>query len=357
MKNIIMVLGAGINERGWASVMSKYGRVTLIQLGSFEHVEIWEKEARVYNGPEKKIDPKHIRKDRILFAHLTRIRTRELILEYTRDMKADLVLTGYYGSGFAAKELQDEGQVRRTISFLADYLPPRGLSSMHRVIANMLTKRAAVRSDEAWVLSNRIAKKLNLKKDSTHLMPVALNYFPAPPGPREEIGYIGFPSHDHALDILFEIAKRNNLRVNIIGDSPHLDKIRHLAPPQTVFHGLLNDPEKIGKILAKCFCGYAIYRDVSPNSYSYYGFPSKTLYCFASNTPIVTTDVAEFNHEFEKRRVGHVVPPEPAAIEAAILDLKRNYTNYSLNIDLFREEWNKGVTQFYEERMAALLSS
>jgi len=186
-------------------------------------------------------------------------------------------------------------------------------------------------------------------------MPVALSQFSAPAGPREEIGYIGFPSHDHALDILFEIAKRHNFPVNVIGASPYLDSIRHLAPPQTVFHGLLNDEVRIGEILAKCFCGYAIYRDISPESYSYYGFPSKTLYCFASNTPIVITNVAEFNQEFEKRGVGHVVPPEPAAIEAAILDLKQNYTNYSMAIDRFRVEWNQKVSQFHEERITALL--
>ena len=355
MKNIIMVLGMGINERGWAGVMSKHGRVTLIQLGLFEHVEIWENGLRVFNGPEKAISYWNLQLDRSLLGFFSFLRTFGLIWKYTREQKADVVMTAFYNSGFAAWALQKLGRIRRTISFLADYLPPSGpvLIRMHRRTTNCLARIAIALSDEAWVLSSRIATKLKINKAFT--VPVALSHFPAPSGPREGVGYIGFPSRDHALDTLFEIAKRHNFPVHIIGTSPYLDSIRHLAPPQTTFHGLLNDEKRIGEILAKCFCGYAIYRDISPNSYSYYGFPSKTLYCFASNTPVVITNVAEFNENFTKRGVGQVVPPEPAAIEMAILDLKKNYTNYSQAIDRFRVEWNAHVDAFHQERITALL--
>ena len=356
MKNIVMVLGIGINERGWAGVMSKHGRVVLIQLSSFEHVEIWENGTRIYNGPQKKISYWMLRMDQGSFGVIfTFYRTLKLILKHLRGEKADLVLAAFPGSELAVKLLQMFGRVHRTVAFLADYLPARGpfLLRTHRRLANWLTKVATTLSDEVWVLSSRISAKLNLKE--THVMPVALSHFPVSAGPREEIGYIGYPSYDHALDILFDISKRHNIRLNIIGNAPYLDSIRHLAPPQTVFHGLLNDEVRIGEILAKCFCGYAIYRNVSSNSYSYYGFPSKTLYCFASNTPIVITNVAEFNENFEKRGVGHVVPPEPAAIEAAILDLKKNYADYSQAIDRFRVEWNIQVEAFHQERISALL--
>jgi glycosyltransferase involved in cell wall biosynthesis len=356
MKNIVMVLGIGINERGWASVMSKHGRVTLIQLSSFAHVETWENGVRTYNGPQEKISYRMLRLDQASLGVFTFYRTIKLILKHLHGEKADIVLAAFPGSELAVYLLKKIGRVRRTIAFLADYLPPRGGSfqlRLHRRFANWVTKMAAKLSDEIWMLSSRIGEKMELKKN-TYVVPVALSYFPVPPGPREEIGYIGYPSPDHALDILFDIAKRHNLRLNIIGNAPYLDSIRHLAPPQTAFHGLLNDEVRIGEILAKCFCGYAIYRDISSNSYSYYGFPSKTLYCFASNTPIVITNVAEFNENFEKRGVGHVVPPEPAAIEAAILDLKNHYANYSQAIDRFRVDWNAHVEAFHQERITAL---
>jgi glycosyltransferase involved in cell wall biosynthesis len=135
-----------------------------------------------------------------------------------------------------------------------------------------------------------------------------------------------------------------------------LETIKPLAPPDTVFHGLLNDEEKIGKILNRCFCGYAIYRNTSPTSYSYYGFPSKTLYCFASNVPVVITDVAHFNENFEKRGVGRVVKPLPVEIEKAILEIKSDYEAYSRAIDRFRLEWNADVEAFHRERLTTLLA-
>lgn len=176
------------------------------------------------------------------------------------------------------------------------------------------------------------------------------------PASREEVAYIGFPSPDHALDVLFDICREHSFRLNVIGDSPYLQSVKHLAPAGTVFHGFLNDEEKIGKILGRCFCGYAIYRDTGPTSYSYYGFPSKTLYCFASNVPIVITNVAHFNAEFEKRGVGRVVEPVPEEIEKAMLELRDRYETYSQAIDRFRTEWNVGVETFHRERMAELLN-
>ena len=180
---------------------------------------------------------------------------------------------------------------------------------------------------------------------------------PASAGQREEIGYIGHPSYDHALDILFDICKKHSFRLNIIGDSPYLQSIKHLAPADTIFHGMINDEKKISAILGKCFCGYAIYRNTGKTSYSYYGFPSKTLYCFASNVPVVITNVADFNEKFEKvYGVGRVVEPRSEEIEKAILHIKSNYAAYSEAINRFRLEWNKEVESFNDKRMSVLLN-
>lgn len=356
MKNIIMVLGIGINEPGWAGVLSRHGRVTLIQLGMVTHMEVWENGQRTYFGGNVKNGPWFRKLDQYLLGLPVFLQTLKIILQNLKSARADLVLSGFHSSGLAAVLLQKLGRVRRTVLFSADYLPPRGpfLVRLSRRITNWMTLLGAKWSDEAWGLSPRI--QLAQANQNHFVVPIPINTFPAPAGPREEIGYIGYPSHDHALDLLFDICRRHNLRLNIIGDSPYLQSIRHLAPPQTNFHGLLNDGVRIGEILAKCFCGYAIYRDLSPNSYSYYGFPSKTLYCFASNTPIVITNVAANNENFQKEGVGRVVPPEPKAIEEAILDLKKNYAEYSGAIDRFRTEWNARVEAFHTERMSALSS-
>jgi glycosyltransferase involved in cell wall biosynthesis len=357
MKNIIMVLGIGINERGWAGLVSKHGRVTLIQLGLVEHVEVWEDGRRTYCGPEVKVGHWLRVLDEVLLGAIGFFRTRQLIFQNLQGSPADVVLTAFYGSGLAAAFLQKTGRARRTVSFLADFLPPQGslLKRLHRRVTGWLTRLAAKWADEAWALSPRIQNALVNPRH--FVVPIPVGHFPAPSVPREEIGYIGYPSPDHALDVLFDICRRHNFRLNVIGDSPYLESIKHLAPPQTVFHGLLNDEVRIGEILARCFCGYAIYRNTSPSSYSYYGFPSKTLYCFASNTPVIITNVAYFNQNFEKRGVGRVVPPEPPAIESAILELKKNYAAYSQAIDRFRVEWNAGVEEFHRQRLTELLKN
>lgn len=356
MKQIVMVLGVGINERGWAKFMSKFGRVTLIQMGLFEHVEIWEHEHRIYCGPETQtVKRRHY--DEILFGLLGFFRVIGLIRHFTKGVKIDLFITGFYNIAFSAAFLRLCGKIRKRIFFVTDYLPAKGswLVRLHRFVTGEMTKHAMKQADEVWSLSPRIhTANVNPRH---FVVPICINKHQAISHSRDEIGYIGYPSYDHALEILFEICNRHNFRLNVIGDSPYLQSIKHLAPSGTVFHGLLNDEEKIGAIFSKCFCGYAIYRDTSPASYSYYGFPSKTFYCFASNVPIVITNVAYYNHNFEKNGVGRVVKPVKEEIEHAILQLKQNYETYSQAIDRFRLEWNADVEKFHQERLANLFGN
>lgn len=355
MKHIVLVLGTGLNERGWAKDFSKFGRVTLIQLGFMEHVEVWENECRVFCGPEAQTAGNRSLDDALL-GLVSFFRTIQLVLRFTKGTKIDLVVTGFYSSGFAVLLLRLFGKVRKITFFLTDYLPPAGawLVRLHRRITGWLVYQAVKWADEVWALSPRIqAAYVN---PHHFVVPMHINTNRNQAGGREGIGYIGYPSHDHALDILFEICRKHSFRLNIIGDSPYLQSIKHLAPPDTVFHGLLNDEEKIGAVFANCFCGYAIYRNTGPTSYSYYGFPSKTLYCFASNVPVVITGVAHFNENFEKRGVGRVVEPLPEEIEKAILHIKNNYETYSSAIDRFRSEWNAGAEAFHRERLSVLLN-
>ncbi len=354
MNHIVLVLGCGLNERGWAKDFSKFGRVTLIQLGLVEHVEIWEHERRIYCGSETKT-PRVWKVDEILFGFVSFLRTMWLVLYYSKGAKIDLVVTGFYSSGLAVLLLRLFRKVRKISFFLTDYLPLHGswLVRLHRHVTGWLVYQTTKRADEAWALSPRI--QTAYANPRHFVVPMPVNTYRNSAGPREEVGYIGYPSYDHALDVLFDICRKHSFRLNIIGDSPYLETIKRLAPPDTVFHGLLNDEEKIGKILSRCFCGYAIYRNTGPTSYSYYGFPSKTLYCFASNVPVVITNVAHFNAEFEKRGVGRVVEPSAEQIERAILQLREQYPRFSAAIDRFRKEWNAHVENFHRERFETLL--
>ena len=355
MKQIVMLQGMGINERGWAKMASTFGRVVLIQQGFVTHVETWESGKRVFNGPELML----VRwrwLDEVLLGIPTAVRVFFQTLKYTQGRKIDVVIASNYHNSLAAMLLKMIGKAHAAVPFLTDYMPLHGswLVRAHRRLTGWLMRFVGRRADEVWVLSSRIPSGRNDAK--SFVVPICINERALVAGAREEVAYIGFPSRDHSLEILFAICAKHKFRLNIIGDSPYLQSIKHLAPPDTVFHGMMNDEERIGQILSKCFCGYAIYRDTSPNSYSYYGFPSKTLYCFASNVPVVITNVAEFNHTFEERGVGRVVRPEPEEIERAMLQLREHYPEFSAAIDRFRTEWNEHVLNFHRERFAALTS-
>jgi len=313
MKQIVMLQGMGNNERGWARLVSKFGRVTLIQQGMIQHVEVWENEAKIFNGPETSVVGSR-KFDEATFSSLTFLRSLARFREQMRGEKADVIIAANYNMGLAALWLRWRGKAQLAVVMLTDYLPARGSFAvrLHRRITTALNRFVARHADEVWSVSPRIPT--NQANPKNFVVPICLDDHQVSMGDRREIGYIGYPTPDHALEIIFEICKKHGIRLNIVGRSPYLESIKHLAPADTIFHGMLNDMAKINEILARCFCGYAVYRNTGSQSYSYYGIPSKTFSCFASNTPVVTTQTAFFTQEIEKYGVGRVVSRVPGRL-------------------------------------------
>jgi len=353
MKRIVMLQGMGNNERGWARLVSKFGRMTLIQQGMIQHVETWEAGRCIFSGPETSVVGSR-KLDEATFSLLTFLRSLARFCEQLRGEKADVIIAANYNMGLAALWLRWRGKARRVIVLLTDYLPQRGSFTvrLHRRITTALNRFAARHADEVWTVSPRIPT--TAENPRNFVAPIVLEDNGTPVGEREEIGYIGFPSPDHALDVLFEICRKHNLVLNIIGNSSYLQSIKHLAPPGTKFHGMLNDEARINAILSRCFCGYAVYRNTGAQSYSYYGIPSKTFYYFASNTPVVTTNTAHFTQNIEKFGVGRVVEPVPEQIEAAVLQIREQFPKFYESIQRFRQSWNAEVEQFHRERLSNL---
>jgi glycosyltransferase involved in cell wall biosynthesis len=352
-KQIVMLQGMGNNERGWARLVSKFGRVTLIQQGMLQHVEVWENGVCTFNGPETSVV--NTRKvDECTFSSLTISRSLARIREHLPNQTADLIIASNYNLGLAALWLRAQGEAKKVVVLLTDHLPVRGSLAVrtHRRVTSWLNTLAVRHADETWSVSPRIPTMQANPKN--FVAPICLDDFKVPAGDRQEIGYIGYPSQDHALEILFEICKKHKIRLNIIGHSPYLESIKHLAPEDTVFHGTISDTTKINQIISRCFCGYAVYRNTGPQSYSYYGIPSKTFFYFASNTPVVTTLTAHFTQEIGKFGVGCVVEPDASQIESAILQLKNGFPNYYSAIGKFREAWNVDAENFHRDRLAAL---
>jgi glycosyltransferase involved in cell wall biosynthesis len=319
-------------------------------------VEIWEKGKLLYDGPETRV-AQLLTPDRLVFGLIFMIRTLILVRRHTRGIKTDVTIAGTYSSCMAALLMRVFGKTRHVVSFQTDYLPIKGNPAvrLHRRIVAKLTDFVASRADEVWAISPRIP---HLQKNPRNfVVPICLSENPTTTGSRLEVAYVGFPSPDHALEILFDVCKRHQIKLNIVGDSPYLQTIRQLAPTDTVFHGIINDAVRMNAILSRCFCGYAVYLKTGPDNYSYYGFPSKTFFYLASDVPVVITDTAHFTRNIKTYGVGHVVPPTPEAIEAAILNLRDRYSDYLTAIRKFRDEWNASAQKFNTERLQHLFKS
>lgn len=358
MKQIVMLQALCNNERGWARVMSRFGRVTLIQqgFGCVEHIEIWEADRCVFMGPERRVVRRFSFMGELTFGLSESLAALRHCWPAIKNQRTDVTIASVNALAFTAIFLRLIGRTRKVVCLVSDYFPPHGSLSVriYRRIVAWLTRWLAKHADEVWAVSTRIPTvKVNPKN---FLVPLCINNDNLPPEGREEVGYIGTPSADHALDLLFDVCRKHRLRLNVVGDSAYLESIKHLAPKDAIFHGLISDPDKIKNVLARCFCGYAVYRKAGPENYSYYGVPSKTLNYFANNIPVITTDTAEFTKNIARFGIGQVVEPKVEQIEAAVLEIKARFPAYYEAINRFRETWNAGVTDFHERRLTALLS-
>ena len=362
MKQIVMLQALCNNERGWAKVMSRFGRVALVQLEGFHfkgHIEIWEGGQCVHSGMEKQ--SVRFRRlfhllDSMLFGLPLSLNTLKRCWPVIKGQHTDVIIASANSMALTALFLRAIGKTRKAVCLVSDYFPPEGKLAvrLYRRISGCLTSWLAKHADEAWAVSPRIPTT----KTNPHnfIVPLYITNENSPQSPREEISYIGMPSPDHGLDVLFDICRKHGIRLNLIGDSPFLQSIRHLAPADTVFHGMMADQANIKAIFARSFCGYAVYRNTSPRNYSFYGIPSKTLNCFANNTPVITTNTAHFTENISKYGIGRVVEPVPEQIEKAVLDLKARFSIYYEAINRFRETWNAEVEKFHRERLTALLN-
>jgi len=357
MKRIVMLEAMCWNEKSWARIMSKSGKVSLLQHGfGYTERSEWEAGRAVLIEPKKRAALRFTFLDEMTFGFMITLGTLKDAWPIMKGRRADVVIASANSMALAALILRAIGKTKKVVCLIGDYFPPKGSLAVrtYRYISTSLTTWLARRADEVWSISPRIP--MTYANPRNFLVPVWIESADVPSVTRDEIGYIGMPSQDHALEILFEVCRKHGLRLNIIGDSPYLQSIKASAPSTAVFHGMIADQAKISSILSRCFCGYAVYRNTGPQNYSYYGFPSKMLAYFASNTPVVTTDTADFMKEIEKFGIGRVVEPQFEQIEKAILDIKTRPADFHEAIERFRKTWNESVVKFHQERLAALFA-
>ena len=351
MKQILMIQSMGNNESAWARIMSMRGRVVLQVLSDQSWREIWEYGRLVLSTPprkERRVSTRNI----ILRDTFTMLRLFAMIADLRRKCGMfDLAIGASTHYGTTALIMRSLGWSRSMVSLLQDYYPVRGSfgSRMWRKCHKAVSQFSARRADEVWRLSSRIpTAEVNPNR---YVIPVYIDDFGTGPDNRTDIAYIGGPIEDHCLPWLFDIARRHGIRLHIVCDNPYLATIRHLAPPDTIFHGTVYGRDKLAEIMRQCFCGYAVYRDTSENNFAWYGVPSKIYGYLAGNLPPVTTDICEWSCKVSKHGLGRLVAPGIEEVEDAILDIRSHYKQYFDAIQEFRHNWNNNVEKFLNERM------
>ncbi|MGA3163567.1 MAG: hypothetical protein ABSD77_05135 [Verrucomicrobiota bacterium] len=352
MKRIVMWMGSATNEEGWAKIISAANTLFLVRSGRWRQDSTWVNGRQTFLS-EKMPVARWRRLDDMCFGFFSAFRIMRRTLKWAEgEPIALLIVEG--PRGLLAVWLKRWGKVRALVSLQSDYLPPVGkwhIRLHHR--ANMALNRFIARqADEVWRLSPRIPTGEG--HSHNYILPIYINDNEIPPAERREIVYFGVPSEDHALDVLFQVARRHNIPLHIVGESPYLASIKADAPPKTTFYGYI-EPSRLSEIARHCFCAYAVYRSTGPQSYSYYGCPSKYFHCLANNLPLLTTSTAFFSGEIERNGIGRVVAPDPQQIEQAILEMRGHSQDFYDAINRFRAEWNRGVESFLTGRMAVLL--
>ena len=356
MKQILMFLNAGNNERAWARIMSARSRVLLYTMSNTMSQEIWESGKLTSSSVPRKTMGSNKYNFPFLYAYtwwrLMWIGLR-VFLEYG---KVDLTVGASMPFGNAALRLRDKGKSRRAVLLLQDYFPVKGsvLQRLWRRYHAFFSRITARKADEVWLVSPRIPTA-GVPSDRRHVIPLYVDDNGTTPEGRTDIAYVGHPIEDHCLPLLFDVCHKHRIRLHFVGQGPYLSSIKHLAPPDTIFYGFVGDPEKLKSILSHCFCGYAIYRLTGPDNYAWYGVPSKIYTYLANNVPVVTTDITEFSGNVATHSLGRLVEPTMDQIEAAILHIRDNYRNYYDSINSFRTQWNRQVEAFLNERLDSLI--
>jgi len=355
MKNIVMWVGSGCNEQAWGRILSSYPAIVQVfQRGLSKQTTVWAKGECICASPERSVCMRTL--NDLLFSQPIALKWFFKTWWKFRKKPVDLLIAES-NYAYLGLWLRSFGATKLLVFYVTDHLPESNKwhITVHRRVISALHRYIAKRADEVWSLSPRIPiARINAH---AHIIPIYIDSTKdRTASHRSEIVYIGRPSHDHALDILFELAQKHCWLVNIIGDSPYLQSLSSLFSPNIKLHGFITDRNRITQIMQRCFCGYGVYRNTGESGYSYYGIPSKLFYYLSNDLPVITTNTSCFSAAVKDQGIGRLIDPDLSQIEAAITDLRENYEVSKKSITAFRQSWNTKVEDFLNQRMISLFN-
>lgn len=353
--NILLLQGTGNAEAEMARSCSRFGRVVLVESGICRRVEVWENEERVHTEPDLPI--RFPRLHDITFGLIKGWGAFRAALRLRQGKKYDVVVGTAYDNGNVALFLRWLGVARRVVVLVCDYLPIKNVPFTiwcHRHVAGWLTKNNLRRADSVWLVSPRIPTP---GRADGRVMPLFIANFDGSPKSKKAIAYVGYPTPEHGLDVLCDISARHGIEVHLFGPVSGFESIIAGRKRDLIhLHGVVTGRARLHGLIKDCFCGYAVYNNVSPDSFLYYGVWSKIYTYLASKLPVITTPGSYTSDVVQQNNIGKVVPPDPASIEKAVLELWEEHEQYQADLEKFVPKWNQGAEDFWAAQIGKLAS-
>lgn len=212
-------------------------------------------------------------------------------------------------AGIVLKKL---GRVKCVVYYVSDYAPDRFGKGIFNRIYLLLDRICAQHADYIWDVSQamqpaRISAGLNLTRSApviyvpNGLLPEQIRFEENNASSRGRLAYMGTLGEENGPDLAIECLPKietsvPNVHLVVIGGYPSdISRLTTLAKKlhveeRVTFHGFVQSPLDMSKILRSCYLAVAPYR-AFPGSVRYFADAGKIRAYCAAGLPVVTTPV------------------------------------------------------------------
>lgn len=242
--------------------------------------------------------------------------------------------------------LRSLGLVQKTIFWVWDYYPPIHDNAVVRFMRFLYWQfdiPATKQTNHVVFLNKRLVdlrKTLGILPENISYPVVGIGTNPISrvrqkPMRPVKLAFIGVLKKSQGLDLVFKsadlLAKQYpGMTFHIIGGGPDMPRYRRLASStslKTIFHGYIQNNNKVNTILKRCHIGIAPYVPDKSNV-AYFSDPSKIKRYIEAGLPVITTNVFDFSKEISRSRAGIVIPYLPREFFQAVNTLIQRYGSF-----------------------------
>lgn len=242
--------------------------------------------------------------------------------------------------------LRSLGLVQKTIFWVWDYYPPIHDNAVVRFMRFLYWQfdiPATKQTNRVVFLNKRLIdlrKTLGILPENISYPVVGIGTNPISKVQRKpmqpvKLAFIGVVKKSQGLDLVYKsadlLAKQYpGITFHIIGGGPDISRYRRLAsstPLKTIFHGYIQNNNRVNTILKHCHIGIAPYVPDKSNV-AYFSDPSKIKRYIESGLPVITTNVFDFSKEISRSQAGIVIPYLPKEFARAVNQLIQRYDNF-----------------------------